>query len=67
MCRRIKPSWTKPDEGGHLPWVWTLKPSFFSSEILRSRFPPIYRNIVHEKFHQCIKKSGGKKGFRQVK
>jgi hypothetical protein len=67
MCRRIKPSWTKPDEGGHLPWIWNLKPFYFSSETVRYRFPPIYKIIVHEKFHHSIKKGGEDKEFRHAK
>ena len=35
--------------------------------MVRSCFPPIYKNIVHEKFHICIKKSRVKEEFRRVK
>jgi hypothetical protein len=38
-----------------------------SCKTVQSHFPPIYKNIVHEKFHQCIKKGGVKKEFMKVK
>jgi hypothetical protein len=38
-----------------------------SYKTVQSHFPPIYKNIVHEKFHQCIKKGGCQKRVHESK
>ena len=50
-----------------MPWIWKLEPTFSSWDAVRNHLPPIYKNIVHEKFPNGIKKSGLKKELRHGK